>query len=73
MTKWLGIHEELHRMILLNRFLNWTERDEKRFKGRTKRQHAALCRRYARLVGRLRDWRPTWEERETGDFDGVVP
>jgi hypothetical protein len=70
---WLGIHEELHRLIVRSRWINWFDRAHA---GKhTRRRLEKIAKRYERLSLRLTMAKPTWEEREghKGRYDGAVP
>lgn len=65
-----NIHEELDRLILQRRWINWCDRQ---WKGCHRKDAKRVQRRLLKLAGRLACWKPTWEQRERRNFDGAVP
>jgi hypothetical protein len=70
MTPWLGIHEELHRLVLLNRWIAWCNREWRKIGCKISLKHH---RRIGRLRCRLQKAKPTWDQRHKGRFDAGAP
>ena len=63
---WLGIHEELHRLVLRKRWINWSLRNY-RFG-----DYMLNGGRHIVLSKRLTDAKPTWEQRNVPNGEEML-
>lgn len=66
MTEFLGIHEELDRLVLRKRWIRWSLRNYKYGDYRLGRNGKRVGR-HVILSERLTRWKPTFEQRSQGE------